>query len=57
MSDMYCMINHVCCDNPRLQLVYEPSLGYDPFVVCLRCNNQQEAKPPEDMSHLQEEEE
>jgi hypothetical protein len=46
MTDMYGMINHACCNYPRLQLVYEPSLGYPPFVVCLRCNHQTEAKPP-----------
>jgi len=46
LTDMYGMINHVCCNRPRLQLVFEPSLGYPPFVVCLTCNNQTEAKPP-----------
>lgn len=48
MTDMYCMISYWCCSNPKLQLVYEPSLGYPPFVVCLTCNYQQEATAGEE---------
>lgn len=40
MTDRYAMINHCCCSNPRLQLIHEPSLGYQPFVCCLTCNYQ-----------------
>lgn len=39
MRDKYAMINHACCIRPKLQLIHEPSLGYEPFVVCLRCNH------------------
>jgi hypothetical protein len=38
MTDRYAMINHACCNNPKLQLIHEPSLDYDVFICCLRCN-------------------
>jgi hypothetical protein len=41
MTDRYKMINHACCNNPRLQLIDEKSMGYDVFIACLRCNKHQ----------------
>ena len=39
MTDKYAIVNAECCLRPKLQLIWEPSLGYEPFVCCLRCNN------------------
>jgi len=41
MVDKYLMINTRCCNNPKLQLIWEPSLGYEPFVYCINCNGPQ----------------
>jgi hypothetical protein len=41
MSDRYLMINISCCEFPKLQLIDEPSLGYDIFICCLSCMTQQ----------------
>jgi hypothetical protein len=38
--DFYAMINHACCNNPKLQLIWEKSMGYQPFVCCITCMHQ-----------------
>jgi len=41
MTDKYLMIDYKCCNNPKLQLVWEPSLGYEPYIYCINCNGPQ----------------
>lgn len=38
--DRYVRLEH-CCDYPTWTLVWEASLGYDPFIHCGKCNHAQ----------------
>ena len=39
-EDKYRKIEY-CCDYPDLMHIWEPSMGYEPFIYCSKCNKAQ----------------
>ena len=40
MKDKYLRIEY-CCKWPNQTLVWEPTMGYEPFIYCDKCNKAQ----------------